>query len=221
MSSDVLSPPTVKPLLRGVLHAVAFFFALIAGVLLVLAATGMRAKVACGVYALTLATLLGVSALYHRINWSPAARQRMRRLDHSAIFLLIAGTYTPLALALEPKDQQRMLIVAWAGAVLGVGRALFWVSAPKWMVAVLAVALGWLAAFYAAPLGAVAGWAVVIWMGVGGVLYSLGALIYALKRPDPWPTVFGYHELFHSLVIAAAVAHYIAISSALGVIGKG
>ena len=134
-----------KPLLRGVLHQVGFFFALVAGAWLIFIAPGTQAKLACGVYALTLATLLGVSALYHRINWSIPARQRMRRLDHSAIFLLIAGTYTPLALALEPGAKQRMLVVAWAGAVLGVGRALFWVNAPKWMVAVLAVALGWLA----------------------------------------------------------------------------
>ena len=213
--------PLAKPLLRGVFHQVAFFLALLGGGWLVLQACGPGAKLACGVYALSLATLLGVSALYHRVSWSTVARQRMRRLDPSAIFVLIAGTYTPLALALGPEAKLRMLTVAWAGATLGVFRALLWVNAPKWFVAVLAVGMGWLAALYAAPLQQVAGTQVVVWMAIGGVLYSLGALIYALKRPDPWPRVLGYHELFHALVIAAAVAHYVAISQALPFINQG
>jgi hemolysin III len=217
---DPIDPVAAKPLLRGVFHEVGFFIALIAGAILVLAASGTGAKLACGVYGLSLATLLGVSTLYHRVNWSAEARQRMRRLDHSAIFVLIAGTYTPLAVTLEPEAKHRMLTVAWAGALLGVVRALLWVKAPKWLVAALALAMGWLAVMYALPLQRVVGTAVVVWMGVGGVLYSLGALIYALKRPDPWPRVLGYHEVFHALVIAAAIAHYIAISSALQFISR-
>ena len=209
-----------KPRFRGVSHFYALFVAVVAAVVLVVTAPSGLATFAAAVYATTLVGMFGASALYHRGNWSLTTARHLLQLDHTAIFLLIAGTYTPLALALEPGAKQRMLVVAWAGAVLGVGRALFWVNAPKWMVAVLAVALGWLAVLYAAPLAAVAGLAVVVWMGIGGVLYSLGALIYALRRPDPWPQVFGYHELFHSLVIAAAVAHYVAICGALPVIGK-
>ena len=207
--------PAAKPRLRGVFHQVGFFAALLAAGILVGHASAFGARVACAVYGVSLAMLLGVSALYHRVNWSVAARQRMRRLDHSAIFVLIAGTYTPLALALDPAEGARMLTIAWAGATLGVLRAVAWVSAPKWLVAVLAVAMGWLAVFYTAPLQRASSTAVVVWMGIGGVLYSLGALIYALKRPDPWPRTLGYHELFHALVIAAAAAHYVAISSAL------
>ncbi len=210
----------IKPRLRGVFHEVGFFVALISGVALVLSASGVGAKVACAVYSASLAAMLGTSALYHRVTWSVRARQRMRRLDHSAIFVLIAGTYTPLALALGPVDRARMLTVAWAGATLGVVRALFWVTAPKWLVAVLAVGMGWLAVLYTAPLQHVAGTAVVAWMAIGGVLYSGGALIYALKRPNPWPKTFGYHELFHLLVLAAAVAHYVAISSTLPFIAR-
>lgn len=207
-----------KPRLRGKSHGVAFFVALLAGIALVAAAEGQTAKIACAVYAASLCLLLGVSALYHLVNWTaPAARQRMRRLDHSAIFVLIAGTYTPLAFTLDPDSTFRMLAVAWTGAALGVLKALFWVHGPKWIVAVLAVAVGWLAVFYAVPLLGTIGLGPVLWMGLGGVLYSLGALVYALKRPDPWPSTFGYHEVFHALVIAAAICHFIAVSSSLGV----
>ena len=208
----------IKPRFRGVSHAVAFFLALFAGIALVIAARGPTAKIACGLYAASLCALLGVSALYHLITWStPAARQRMRRLDHSVIFVLIAGTYTPLAFTLDPESTFRMLAVAWTGAALGVLKALFWVHGPKWIVAGLAVAVGWLAVFYAMPLLGTIGLGPVLWMGAGGVLYSVGALVYAVKRPDPWPATFGYHEVFHGLVIAAAVCHFIAVSSSLGV----
>ena len=217
MASVALNEAPIKPKLRGVSHAFAFFIALISGAVLVASAHGSTAKLACAVYAASLCMLLGVSALYHLVTWStPAARQRMRRLDHSAIFVLIAGTYTPLAFTLDPESTFRMLAVAWTGAALGVLKALFWVQGPKWIVAVLAVAVGWLAVFYAVPLFHTIGLASVLWMAAGGVLYSLGALVYAVKRPDPWPTTFGYHEVFHALVIAAAICHFIAVSSSLG-----
>jgi hemolysin III len=212
-----LTDAPIKPKLRGVSHGVAFFIALICGGVLVASAPGSTAKLACAVYAASLCMLLGVSALYHLVTWStPEGRQRMRRLDHSAIFVLIAGTYTPLAFTLEPVSTFRMLAVAWAGAALGVLKALFWVQGPKWIVAVLAVAVGWLAVFYAAPLFETIGLASVLWMAAGGVIYSLGALVYAVKRPDPWPIRFGYHEVFHALVIAAAICHFIAVSRSLG-----
>lgn len=217
MSSTVTTPPpaVVKPRLRGVSHQVAFFVALVAGGALVAAATGTAAKLGCAVYAVSLANLLGTSALYHRPTWSVRARARMRRLDHSAIFVLIAGTYTPLALTLPAETARMMLGVAWVGAAIGVARALFWINAPKWVVAVLALTMGWLALLYLPTIGRVAGAPVLWWMGAGGVLYSLGALAYAFRRPDPWPRVFGYHEVFHALVIAAAVCHFVAIVIAL------
>ncbi|MBL8923428.1 MAG: hemolysin III family protein [Myxococcaceae bacterium] len=207
--------PLPKPLLRGVSHQVFFFVSLAAGTLLVLAAPNTDARVGCAIYSASLAMLLGTSALYHRPTWSLRARARMRRLDHSAIFVLIAGTYTPLALTLPPDTARVMLTVAWVGAALGVARALFWINAPKWLVAVLALAMGWLALLYLPTIGRVAGTPVLAWMGAGGVLYSLGALTYALKRPDPWPRVFGYHEVFHAFVVAAAVCHFVAVALAL------
>jgi hemolysin III len=213
MSQSIAIPD--KPLLRGVLHQVFFFVALIAGGVLVAAAPGTQVKIACAVYDLSLSALLGVSALYHRPNWSPTARQRMRRLDHSAIFVLIAGTWTPLALTLPSHSARMMLTVAWTGAALGVGRALFWIHAPKWLVAVTAVAMGWVAVLYLPGIGAAAGTSVVAWVVLGGLFYSSGALIYALKRPNPWPKVFGYHEIFHALVVAAAAAHFVGIVIAL------
>lgn len=207
--------PLSKPLLRGVSHQVFFFVSLVAGAVLVLAAPNPDARVGCAIYAASLAMLLGTSALYHRPTWSLRARARMRRLDHSAIFVLIAGTYTPLALTLPPDTARVMLTVAWVGAAIGVARALFWINAPKWLVAVLALAMGWLALLYLPTVGRVAGTPVLVWMGAGGVLYSLGALTYALKRPDPWPRVFGYHEVFHAFVVAAAVCHFVAVVLAL------
>lgn len=212
---STLTAPLPKPVLRGVSHQIFFFVALVAGAGLVLAANGTAAKLGCGIYATSLATLLGVSALYHRPTWSLRARARMRRLDHSAIFLLIAGTYTPMALTLPEPMAKTMLLVAWAGGLLGVLRALFWVHAPKWLVAVLALAMGWVALLYLPTVGRLAGTPVLLWMGLGGVLYSLGALTYAFRRPDPWPRWFGYHEVFHAFVVAAAVCHFVAVVLAL------
>lgn len=207
--------PLEKPLLRGVSHLIFFFVSLVAGAILVLSAPNAEARVGCAIYSASLAMLLGTSALYHRPTWSLRARARMRRLDHSAIFVLIAGTYTPLALTLPSETVRTMLTVAWVGAALGVARALFWINAPKWLVAVLALAMGWLAVLYLPTIGRIAGTSVLVLMGAGGVLYSLGALTYALKRPDPWPRVFGYHEVFHAFVVAAAVCHFVAVVLAL------
>lgn len=210
-------PAPVKPRLRGKSHAVSFFIAAAAGAVLVNAAPHQTAKLACAVYAASLCLLLGVSALYHLVTWAPEPRQRMRRLDHSAIFVLIAGTYTPFAFTLDASSARWMLGIAWTGAALGIFKALLWVHAPKWIVAVLAVAVGWLAPFFAMPIYRVAGFAPVLLLGIGGVVYSLGALVYAVKRPDPWPTVFGYHEVFHALVLAAALVHFVSVVLALPV----
>jgi hemolysin III len=204
----------VKPRLRGVFHQWAFFVAVVAGAVLVLLAPDGRARFATAVYATSVIGLFGVSALYHRIDWvSASARRWMRRIDHSMIFFLIAGTYTPFALlVLDGALATAILVAVWAGAFAGIVLNLVWVDAPKPVTAVVYVALGWvaIAAFpdLASELGAVA----VALVAAGGVLYTLGAVVYALRRPDPAPAVFGYHEIFHLLVIVAAALQYAVVA---------
>jgi hemolysin III len=166
------------------------------------------------VYAASLVALFGVSALYHRINWrSVSARRWMRRLDHSMIFVLIAGTYTPFALlALHGPLALAILIAVWAGALSGVLFKLVWINAPKWLVVVVYIALGWVAVTAVPQLLAAIGVGGLTLLGLGGLLYTLGAVIYAVKRPDPVPAVFGYHEVFHLLVIVAAALQYAVIA---------
>lgn len=207
--------PRSKPLLRGLIHELSFGLAVGAGVLLVAAAPGSGAKLGCALYSASLAGLLGVSALYHRPTWSAPVRAWLRRVDHSAIFVLIAGTYTPLALTLPAPLARRMLTVAWVGAAIGVVRALFFPRARRWVVALLALSLGWASAAYLPAVHATAGRSVTMLLALGGGLYSLGAVAYALRRPDPWPRVFGYHEVFHALVVLAAACHFAAIVTAL------
>ena len=209
-----------KPVLRGFLHELSFGVAVSAGVLLVAAAPG-AAKVGCGLYAASLAGLFGVSALYHRPCWPEPARSWLRRVDHSAIFVLIAGTSTPLALTLPAPLGPRMLAVAWAGAALGIARALLFPRARRWVAVLMAVALGWSAAAYLPALMATNGRAVILLLTLGGGLYSLGGLAYALRRPDPWPRVFGYHEVFHALVVVAATCHFAAIALAVSPLAIG
>ena len=207
--------PRSKPLLRGLIHELSSGLAVGAGVLLVAAAPGPAAKLACGLYAASLAGLLGISALYHRPTWPEPVRAWLRRVDHSAIFVLIAGTYTPLALTLPAPLARRMLTVAWVGAAIGVVRALLFPRARRWVVALLALSLGWASAAYLPAVDAIAGRPVTALLALGGGLYSLGGVAYALRRPDPWPRVFGYHEVFHSLVVIAAACHFAAIARAL------
>ena len=205
---------SLRPRLRGVFHQYAFGVALVAGTVLVLAADGTRERLALAIYAASLATMLGISAVYHRIVWrSPETRQRMRRLDHSAIPLLIAGTYTPFAvLAFEGALANAILIVVWAGAAASLFLNLFWVHAPKWVTAVVFIALGWVGVAAIPQLYAL-GLAPLLLVALGGALYTVGAVIYALRRPNPVPLVFGYHEIFHLLVLAAAAAHFVAIAA--------
>jgi hemolysin III len=203
-----------KPRLRGVSHEWAFFVSLVAGAALVVAAPTARATAAVAVYAASLSALLGVSALYHRINWRrPEIRRWMRRLDHSMIFLLIAGTVTPFAvLVLHGALAQALLIAVWAGAAAGIVVELVWVDAPKWVTALVYLAVGWIGALGFPAIVGIAGLGAGILIAVGGVLYTAGAVIYARQRPDPNPAVFGYHEIFHLLVIAAAAAHFAAVA---------
>jgi hemolysin III len=203
----------VKPRLRGVLHQYAFFGSLGSGTLLVLLAATTRASVAAAVYSTSVSALLGVSALYHRVTWTAPTRRRMRRLDHAMIFLLIAGTYTPVGLlVLHGMLAAVVLAVVWGGAVAGIVLELVWRGAPRWLGGVVYLALGWVAVVAMpqlfARLGVVGGSLIV----VGGLAYSAGAAVYALRRPDPAPAVFGYHEVFHLLVIVGAAFHFLAIS---------
>jgi len=203
----------LRPRLRGVSHQYAFFLSLGAGAALVAAASGARETVAASVFAGTLAAMFGVSAAYHRILWSPRARRWMRRLDHTTIYLLIAGTYTPVALLVLPRPWSVIVLaIAWSGCAVAIALKLVWVDAPKWLAAAIAVALGWLgvAAF---PHLARAGVGALVLLSIGGVLYTVGAVVYARERPDPVPAVFGYHEVFHACVIAAAACQYAAVAA--------
>jgi len=203
-----------KPRLRGVSHQWAFYVSLALGGALVVAAPAGQPRLAAAVYALSVAALFGTSALYHRITWaSQAARRWMRRLDHSMIFFLIAGTYTPFALLVLDGDLATViLVVVWAGALAGIFMKLLWIDAPKALVAILYVAIGWVAvAAFPSMLDelGITGTALVV---AGGLLYTAGALVYAFQRPNPAPTVFGYHEVFHALVILAAALQYAVIA---------
>jgi hemolysin III len=203
----------LKPRLRGVSHQYAFFVSVGCGVGLILAASGGRARIAATIYAVAVSALLGTSALYHRVTWRPKARRWMRRLDHSMIFVLIAGTYTPVALlALRGSLANTILIVLWAGALGGVVFKLAWIDAPKWLFAAVYVVLGLVTAAVFGELPAAIGWLGAAGLAVGGLLYVAGAVIYASGRPNPLPHVFGYHEIFHALGVAAAACHFVMIA---------
>jgi len=203
-----------KPRLRGVTHEWAFFISLVAGAGLIAAAPSGHARVAMAIYAFSLSGLLGTSALYHRVNWRrPEIRRWMRRLDHSMIFLLIAGTVTPFALlVMSGPLADALLIAVWAGALAGIVVELIWVDAPKWVSTTVYLAVGWIGLLGFPAIVVAAGVGAGALIAAGGVLYTAGAVIYARQRPDPNPAVFGYHEIFHVLVLAAAVAHFAAIA---------
>lgn len=204
----------VKPRLRGVSHEWAFFVSLLLGAGLIVAAKTPKATLAVAIYALSLSALLGTSALYHRVNWTrPDVRRWMRRLDHSMIFFLIAGTYTPFALlVLSGPLADAILVVVWAGAIAGAVVETIWIDHPKWVAALIYVSLGSVAAAAFPQLWDDMGVAGTLLVAAGGLLYTAGAVVYATQRPDPNPRVFGYHEIFHALVIAAAAAHFAAIA---------
>ncbi len=207
MSGAATAGATTRPALRGKLHEVGFWMSLVAGPLLAAAAPAGAPTLAVAIYAATLAGLLGVSALYHRITWSPERRALLRRLDHAMIFLLIAGTYTPIALTLPPGPRTALLAAIWMGATAGAAVQLVWPHAPRGLQAAVYVALGWTAVVVLPQLWQSLGATGVTLIVAGGALYSLGALVYARRRPDPWPRVLGYHEVFHALVLAAAACH--------------
>ena len=203
----------VKPRLRGWLHLGTAPLALAAGIVLVALSPTLPAMIASAVYALSSVLLFSTSAIYHVGRWSPRAQKLLRRMDHSNIYLIIAGTYTPFVLlVLEGTLRVAMLALIWGGAVAGVGFKLLWLNAPRWLSTALYLAIGWVAVLFIPDLVGGTHPATWILVLVGGVLYSVGAVVYGLKWPDPAPRWFGFHEIFHSLTIAAFVCHYIAVS---------
>jgi hemolysin III len=208
-----------KPRMRGWLHTYASFIAVVCGIVLCsIAATrpGWSPLVSCAVYSLTVCALFGTSALYHRRVWSETGYQIMRRLDHSMIFVFIAGTYTPFCVLLLPDRKGTILLsVVWAGALAGVAVKQVWPHAPRWVSAPLYLGLGWVAVAVLPDILHRGGVTALALMIAGGVAYSVGAVCYALRRPNPWPTVFGHHEFFHACTLIAALLHHIAIYFAL------
>ena len=201
-----------KPKLRGWIHLVAFPSAMIAGLILVALGGSLAARLSTVVFIATAGLLFGVSATYHRGTWAPKRALMLKRFDHANIFMIIAGTYTPIAVSLLNRhDATVLLSVAWAGAALGVAFRLLWTGAPRWLYVPAYVALGWVAVLYMPQLHAGGGWPVVGLLIGGGIAYTLGAVVYGLKRPDPVPEVFGFHEIFHSFTVIGFVCHLIAV----------
>jgi hemolysin III len=209
VSADAIECARTKPRLRGVSHEIAFYVSLAATSWLVAIARGRAQVTVCVIYGASIAVLFGVSALYHRITWTPAARQRMRRLDHAAIFVMIGGGCTPI-LSLVPSStgSHSALAAIWIGTAIGIVKSLLWAHAPKWMTALLCVILGWAGVLPVMERAHVIGALSMSLLIAGGVVYSLGAVVYAAKRPDPLPASFGYHEVFHALVVVATMLHF-------------
>ena len=206
-------PTLAKPLLRGVLHQVAFVLALAVAPFVIYAADGTRARVSVGVFATSVAACFGASALYHRVTWTPRVRPWMRRIDHAGVYLLIAGTYTPVSLiALGGAWRPAILATVWTGAAAAIVLKFVWVDAPKWLAAAIGIALGWVAVVALPQLASHVAPAAVVLLVIGGLAYTAGAIVYARRRPDPVPAVFGYHELFHALTIVAVSCQYTAIA---------
>jgi hemolysin III len=200
----------IKPSWRGWIHAATFPVAIAGGIVLIVFAQGAPAKWASAVFMASSLLLFGNSALYHRFDWGPTTRAVLKRIDHANILLLIAGTYTPIAtLALPPEKGLLLLILVWSGALLGILFRVFWVDAPRWLYVALYVVLGWAAVMYIVDLMK-ANAAMMILVIIGGVLYTAGAVVYAVKKPNPWPGSFGFHEIFHVCTVLAFLCHWTA-----------
>jgi hemolysin III len=211
--------PDTRPRMRGWLHLFAFFGSIIAGAVLIPLAWahgGLRAGFPVSLYCLTILGLFGISALYHRRRWSPRGWKVMKRLDHSMIFLFIAGTYTPFALlAVSEPTNWWILGIVWTGALAGMTLKLVWPTAPRWLGVPIYISLGWVAVFVLTDIMDLAGITSVVLLAAGGLLYTAGGVAYAIRKPNPWPGTFGYHEVFHAMTIVAAACHYIAVYFAL------
>lgn len=203
--------PRPKPSWRGWIHAGTFPLAIVLGVVLLVAAEGGRATVAAAIFAVASVLLFGISALYHRVAGGPRLTATLRRLDHANIFLLIAATYTPIAILSLPREGWvPLLSLVWGGAALGIGFRLFWQGAPRWLYVPIYLVLGWAAVAWAGDLFA-ASRATMALALVGGILYSAGAVVYGLRRPNPLPRTFGFHEIFHALTVPAFLCHWSAV----------
>jgi hemolysin III len=214
-----VAPRIARPRLRGVSHAVAALAAVPAAWTLVARAQAGAATAGAAIYATTLVALFAVSAVYHRVHWPSAIRHRVGRADHSAIFLLIAGTYTPFCLLLGAGAGRRLLVSVWVAASAGIALVLSWKGIPKTLRAGLYVLLGWFIVPVLPTLHRAVGTGPLLLLGAGGFFYTVGAVIYAVRRPDPFPRVFGFHEIFHLLVIAAAACHFLAVQAAVRALG--
>lgn len=221
MTTEPHSLDLIKPRMRGVLHQWAAITSLATGAVLCSMTNNWRAFLATLTYSLGLTALFTTSATYHRITWrTTRTRARMKRLDHAMIFLLIAGTYTPYAaLVLSGTTRVVVLVGVWAGALLGTGARMLWLRAPRWAIVPLYVGMGWAAVAVVPPLLHRAGVASLVLLMAGGLLYTLGAVAYASRRPNPWPATFGYHEVFHAATLVAAACHYVSIFLALNAVG--
>lgn len=203
----------IKPKLRGWLHAATAPLALISFLVMLVLAESKTARLGAAVFMISALLLFGVSAVYHTVPWHERAKQMLRRLDHSNIFVMIAGSYTPFTLLLlDSKQATVLLTLVWGGAILGVLFKVFWLSAPRWVYVPLYLALGWAAVIYLPDFYAAASTPVFVMLSLGGLFYTIGALVYAFQWPDPNPKWFGYHEVFHALTIAAFIVHYIGVS---------
>lgn len=214
----------VKPRFRGWIHVYSTAVAIVAGATLVAvswAVASTRAGLATLVYAAAIVAMFAVSATYHRVRWNSKITEKwMRRLDHTMIFVFIAGSYTPFALlAMPPRDGHLVLWIVWCGAAAGIVLKMCWPSAPRWVGVPLYLLLGWVGVWFAPTILHIAGVAAMVLLAVGGALYSIGGLLYGLRWPDPWPTTFGYHEFFHAFTAVAAICHYIAMWLAVFYVG--
>jgi hemolysin III len=209
-----LDSGAVKPRMRGVLHECAFFVSLVSGAVLVAVAPTVGSSLVLAVYAFSVSALFGVSALFHRHTWTPVGRRRMRRVDHSTIYIAIAGSYTAVAgIALGGWARIAVLCIVWGGAIVGITLRQAWLDAPKWAIALPYVVVGWSAVVVIPQLVHALGGLGFGLLVAGGLAYSFGALVYARKRPNPMPGVFGYHEVFHACTIVGAVLHYVVIAA--------
>jgi hemolysin III len=212
--AETATAAIARPLLRGTLHQAAFLVSLVVGTLLIVGADGGRATASAAIFAGSVAAMLGASSLYHRVNWKRTrARLWMRRVDHAGIYLLIAGTYTPVGLlVLHGAWRISVLGVVWTGAAAAIVLKFAWVQSPKWLAAAIGIALGWVGVIVMPQLVDRVGAAGVALLLAGGVAYTAGAIVYARRRPDPVPAIFGYHELFHALTLVAVACQYVAVA---------
>jgi hemolysin III len=203
----------IKPKLRGWLHAATWPLAFFGFLVMLVVADNIKVRIGVAVFMVSALLLFGTSAVYHTGRWSEVAKGRLKRLDHANIFVLIAGSYTPFSLLLlDTQDAVILLSIVWGGTVLGVLFRVFWIGAPRWLYVPIYIGLGWAAVFWLPEFAENGSTAVLVLLATGGGLYTLGAVVYGFKKPDPWPAWFGFHEVFHTLTIAAFVVHYIGVS---------